>query len=511
MSEKFALISVYNKDGIVEFAKGIQKYGYDIISSGGTAKVLKEAGLEVKGLEEVTGFPEMLDGRIKTLHPKIHAGILAIRSNKMHMEKLREHKILPIDLVVVNLYPFKETVTKPNATSEEIIENIDIGGPAMIRAAAKNFHDVAVIVNPARYNDVIKELEEKGKIYHEMRDKLAKEAFEHTAHYDALIAAYFQKEQNDILPSLYTRTFEKAQETRYGENPHQKAAFYREPILEGTSIANAVQLQGKELSFNNIHDANAALALAMEFKEPAAVIVKHTNPCGVAQDDDLADAFQDALDCDPKSAFGGVIALNKICTKEVAEKITSFFNEIVIAPDFEQEAIKILGEKENLRVLKTGTLSPTQGRDIKNITGGLLVQETDSHKIDQTRLEFVSKRKPSAEELEGLLFAWNVAKHVKSNAIVLCKGRKTVGVGAGQMSRVDSAKIAVEKAGERAKGSVMASDGFFPFRDSIDAAAKEGITAVIEPGGSIKDKEVIEAANEHDISLVFTGIRHFRH
>lgn len=511
---KRALISVYNKEGIVPFAKGLQSLSFDIISSGGTAKVLAEADVKVQKVEEVTGFPEMLEGRVKTLHPLIHAGILGKRNDQSHMNALKEQGINTIDLVVVNLYPFKETISKPNATPEEIIENIDIGGPSLIRAAAKNYHDVAVIVNPARYSGVLEELKkEGGNVSHETKEQLAKEAFEHTAQYDALIASYFQQTQGELLPEKVILGFEKKYDTRYGDNPHQKAAFYKEAVLKGPSLANAIKHQGKELSFNNINDGNSALELIQEFQEPAAAIIKHTNPCGIAQASVLEKAFENALACDEKSAFGGVIALNKECDAATATRITAFFNEMVIAPSFTKDALEILKEKEKVRVLKVGIFGkPNENaRDIKKVQGGILVQEKDSLQLSETRLEYVSERKPSASELEGLLFGWKVVKHVKSNAIVLCNGTQTVGIGAGQMSRVDAVELAIKKAGEKAKNASLASDAFFPFPDNIELAANAGITAVIETGGSVRSKEIIAAANEKDIALVFTGIRHFKH
>lgn len=513
---KRALISVSDKEGVVEFAASLKRFGIEIISTGGTAKILKKKKIPVVEISDITGFPECLDGRVKTLHPVIHTGILAVRRNREHMQKLKELGINPIDLVVVNLYPFKETIAKKNVKLSEAIENIDIGGPTMIRSAAKNYASVAIVVNPERYYRILDELKKSNcKLSLQTRQILAKEAFEHTAAYDSLISTYLrEKFSKEPFPKQLSFTFEKVFECAYGENPHQKAAFYKEPLVKEPCITSAKQLNGKKLSFNNLNDSNAAVELLKEFKEPTAVIVKHTNPCGVASGKSLSEAFKLALECDSLSAFGGIIALNRKCDLNTAKQITSFFNEVVIAPEFGKDALKELKKKANLRVLKIKGLDKTsisEGIDVKRIELGILVQSKDAERISTKELNIVSKEKPTREQIKSLLFARKVCKHVKSNAIVLATGTATVGIGAGQMSRVECVELAIKKAGYKARGSVMASDGFFPFRDSIDIAAEAGVSAIIEPGGSIKDKGVIEAANEKGIGLIFTGIRQFRH
>ncbi len=513
---KSALISCWNKEGVVEFAKELQKLGVSIISTGGTARELKKGKVKVVEVEELTNSPEMLDGRVKTLHPKIHAGILAIRKNKTHMKQLKEQGVSTIDMVVINLYPFVEGISDPKIKLENAIELIDIGGPTMLRAAAKNYGDVAVVCNPARYGEIIAEMKKgKGKLSLETKKILAKEVFEHTSTYDATIADYLNKKFTPgEFPEKFSLGFEKAQDCRYGENPHQKAAFYKEFNVTEPSITTAVQLQGKELSFNNINDADGTIELCKEFSEATCVIVKHANPCGVASAEDISTAFSNALECDPTSAFGGIIALNRECDAKTAEKIISFFNEIVIAPSYSKKSLEILAKKKNLRVLELKGLGKEfipEGINAKKVVGGLLVQERDMGTKDENKPKTVTEEKPSEDEMKSLLFAWKVCKHVKSNAIVLIKGTQTVGIGAGQMSRVDAAELAVKKAGVKASTSVLASDAFFPFRDSIDAAAEAGITAIIQPGGSIKDDEVIAAANEKGLAMVFTGTRHFRH
>ncbi|MDD5162761.1 MAG: bifunctional phosphoribosylaminoimidazolecarboxamide formyltransferase/IMP cyclohydrolase [Candidatus ainarchaeum sp.] len=509
--EKIALISVSDKTGLLETARVVQDAGYKIIATGGTAKAIKEAGIEATEVSDFTGFPEILGGRVKTLHPKIHAGILARRKNKQDLEILEQKKIALIDIVIINLYPFKETISKQGISLEEAVENIDIGGPSMIRAAAKNFESVTVIVSPLQYPELISQLKSEKATTPEFRKKCAAKAFEHTAFYDALIQDYFHSQflQEETFSEKLVLAFEKKFECRYGENPHQRGAFYGRPISPA-GIASAKQLNGKELSFNNIYDADAALELLSEFEEPAAVIVKHTNPCGAASAEKIENAFEKALDCDKLSAFGGIIALNRQCNIETAVQITSFFNEIVIAPAFENKALEKLREKKNLRILESKQIRPDKF-DFKKINSGLLVQEKDSLSLNEKDLQFVSEKKPSENQLRDLLFAWKIAKHVKSNAIVLAKEKATVGIGAGQMSRVDSVEFAIKKSGAIHKKSVLASDGFFPFRDSIDIAAKAGIEAIMEPGGSIQDKEVIQAANQHKIALVFSGKRHFKH
>ncbi|HIH16688.1 MAG TPA: bifunctional phosphoribosylaminoimidazolecarboxamide formyltransferase/IMP cyclohydrolase [Candidatus Diapherotrites archaeon] len=516
MKIKTALVSVSSKEGLVPFVKELAGLGIKIVSTGGTARALKQEGLAIQTVEELTGFPEMLDGRVKTLHPKVHGGILANRTDLDHVKQLKEQGIEAIDLVVVNLYPFKETIAKPHASLEEIIENIDIGGPTLIRAAAKNHEFVSVVVNPEWYEFVLEEIRKTGSTSLETRRKLAREAFEYTAWYDALIGQWLGKRfgKPEEFPERFTAPFEKRQALRYGENPHQHAAFYQEPLVAEPCIASAQQVQGKELSFNNVADADAALELVKEFREPAAVIVKHNNPCGAAQAKTLSEAFRDAFECDQTAAFGGVIALNRACDESTAKQIASFFNEIVAAPDFEPAALEALKAKPNVRLLKVpGLESGTTAKrlSLRKVAGGLLVQDDDQVVFDHKTLKVVTRKEPGKEQLDALLFAFTVAKHVKSNAIVLAQGTKTVGIGAGQMSRIDSTEMAVKKAGERAQGAVLASDAFFPFPDNVEATAKAGVSAVIQPGGSVKDPEVIAAADRHGLAMVFTGLRHFKH
>ena len=507
-----ALISVSNKEGIVEFAKGLQKLGIKILSTGGTAKLLEKNKVPITLVSDYIESKEMLDGRVKSLHPKIFAGILALRNNKKHMNELKKNNIDTIDIVVVNLYPFEETIGK-NGSFKEAIENIDIGGPSLVRAAAKNFEDVLVIVDPNDYNSVLKEL--KNGVSKELKQNLALKAFEHTARYDTIINQYFnEKFGNDKFPDILNSTFTKKQDLRYGENPHQKAAFYVDPFIYENSIGTSKQLHGKDLSFNNILDIDNAFELVKTFKEPAATIVKHTNPAGAATANTIEEAFKKAHSGDPLSAFGGVVALNRNCNEKTARLIGAFFVEVVICPEFDKNALKILKQKRNVRLIETGGVKMSEkSYYTKKVVGGLLVQSRDNpvSTLKTEALKFVSKRKPSQEELKQMKFAFNVTYHVKSNSIVFAKDNSTVGIGAGQMSRVDAVKIAVSKAGERAKGAVMSSDAFFPFRDGIDEAAKAGITAVIHPGGSIRDKEIIDAANEHDMAMIFTGIRLFWH
>jgi len=514
--EKVALISVSDKFGIGKFASALASQGFEIVSTGGTAKAIEEANVKVTHIEKFTGFPEMLDGRVKTLHPKIHAGILADRSKKEHVAALKKHKIRPIDLVIVNLYPFEETVAKKSVSLEQAIENIDIGGPTMIRAAAKNYESVTIVTSPDQYLAVLNELRKgNGSILLEKRKELALAAFEMTAAYDAAISSFLHNKFSDEkFPKKLAMSFEKLFDTRYGENWHQQAAFYKDRINNVQGIADAEKLYGKELSFNNINDANAAISLVEEFDEPAAVIIKHTNPCGVALDKELSTAFKKAFDCDRTSAFGSIIALNRVCDSATAVQIASFFNEVVVAPGFDETAFKVLKNKKNLRILKLPSLgkkSKAKAFSFKSVSGGLLLQTFNNVLLNEADLKIVSEKKPSKKEMADLRFAWAVAKHAKSNAIILAKDNATVGVGAGQMSRIDSTEIAVKKSAGRHKGSVMASDAFFPFRDNVDAAAKAGITAIIQPGKSIRDEEVIKAADEHKIALVFTGIRHFKH
>ncbi|MED4990478.1 bifunctional phosphoribosylaminoimidazolecarboxamide formyltransferase/IMP cyclohydrolase [Parageobacillus toebii] len=512
MAVKRALLSVSNKEGIVSLAKQLVELGVEIISTGGTKKTLEEAGVPVIGISDVTGFPEILDGRVKTLHPMIHGGLLAIRDNERHQSELREHHITPIDLVVVNLYPFQQTIAKSDVTFAEAIENIDIGGPTMLRAAAKNHQYVTVVVDPADYDTVVQELKEHGDVSAETKLKLAAKVFRHTAAYDAMIAEYLTNKTGEEYPESLTITFEKKQALRYGENPHQTAAFYKKPLGASFSIAQAMQLHGKELSYNNINDANAALQIVKEFTEPAAVAVKHMNPCGVGVGATIYEAFTKAYEADPTSIFGGIIALNREVDKETAEKMHEIFLEIVIAPSFSKEALDILTQKKNIRLLTVDfTALNTKEKLLVSVQGGLLVQETDTHTLDDAEIKVVTKREPTEQEWEALRFAWKVVKHVKSNAIVLAKDGMTIGVGAGQMNRVGAAKIAIEQAGEKAKGAVLASDAFFPMDDTVEAAAKAGITAIIQPGGSIRDADSIKKADEYGIAMVFTGIRHFKH
>ena len=514
-----AILSVSDKAGIVEFAKAISRLGVELYASGGTAKLLKEKKVPVRLIEDYTGFPEMLDGRVKTLNPKIHGGILALRDNPGHMKTIDAHGILPMDMVVVNLYPFEATIAKPGCTRAEAIENIDIGGPSMLRSAAKNRRHVAVVCDPADYPDILAKLKRgNGNLDPETHAELGRKAFALTAAYDAAISNYLGRGENGLeeYPATFTAQWRKVQSLRYGENPHQSAAFYADLRLPGEpTLGGARQTQGKELSYNNIVDIDAALQLVLEFGEPAAVIIKHTNPSGVGVSRRrLVDAFKKARECDPVSAYGGVIGFNRPVGVETAREVAASFFEAVIAPSFDKAARKILSAKVNLRVLSTGgefRWGGQVGHEMKKVSGGLLLQSRDRHVLSASDLKVVTKRAPTEDELEALQFAWKVCKHVKSNAIVYALKDRTVGVGAGQMSRVDSAKIAVMKAQRPTKGSVVASDAFFPFRDGLDAAAAAGATAAIQPGGSVRDAEVIAAADEHGMTMVFTGVRHFRH
>ncbi len=512
-----ALISVSDKRGIEDLARALAESGVEILSTGGTARLLAGAGIPVVEIGDYTGFPEMMAGRVKTLHPKIHGGILGRRG--IDDAVMAEHGIPPIDLVVVNLYPFQATVARPGCTLEEAIENIDIGGPTMVRAAAKNHAAVAVVVDPDDYPAIVTAVKTKGGLEDAERFRLAVKAFEHTAAYDGAIANYLGAvlEPDSPFPPTLNQQWIKTEDLRYGENPHQKAAFYCEPGDLETSVASAEQIQGKALSFNNINDTDAALECVKQFGEPACVIVKHANPCGVAVAEDPLAAYERAYATDPTSAFGGIIAFNRPLEGPVARAIVERqFVEVIIAPEVDEDAQAILAAKPNVRVLACGhwPAEPRPGLDFKRVTGGLLVQDRDIARIQPQDLKTVTRRAPDERELADLLFAWRVAKFVKSNAIVYARDGQTIGIGAGQMSRVWSARIAAEKAaaeGLRVAGSVMASDAFFPFRDGIDAAAEAGITAVIQPGGSMRDEEVIAAADEHGMAMVFTGIRHFRH
>ncbi len=511
-----ALVSVSNKDGVVEFGRGLAALGIEILSTGGTAKTLADAGVPVTKVSAVTGFPEILGGRVKTLHPKIHGGILGrpgLESDRAEMER---EGIAPIGIVAVNLYPFEATIAKAGVTRDEAVEQIDIGGPAMVRASAKNHAWVGVVVDPTDYATVLAELKNGGVVGETTRRRLAGKAFAHTAAYDSAIAAYLAREDAGdpkALPEQAILSLTKVQGLRYGENPHQRAALYRTgPALAGTLVA-AKQLQGKELSFNNLLDLEAALRIARDLADPAAVIIKHNNPCGVARHStSLAEAYRNARATDPDSAFGGVVGLNRPVDAETAQEIGSTFIEAVIAPSFSAEAREALTKKTNLRLLELAFDAPSAaGFDLKPVSGGLLLQDADAGTLAQCELEVVTQRQPSDAEWEALRFAWVVVKHVKSNAIVYANAHQTVGIGAGQMSRVDSSRIAVSKARLPLVGTVLASDAFFPFRDGVDAAAKAGATAVIQPGGSVRDEEVIAAANEHSMAMVFTGMRHFKH
>ncbi|PPC79018.1 bifunctional phosphoribosylaminoimidazolecarboxamide formyltransferase/inosine monophosphate cyclohydrolase [Pokkaliibacter plantistimulans] len=516
-----ALLSVSDKTGLLAFAQALQARGVALLSTGGTYKLLKQAGVEVTEVSDHTGFPEMMDGRVKTLHPKVHGGILGRRGQDD--EVMAEHNIAPIDMVVVNLYPFAQTVARPDCSWEDAIENIDIGGPTMVRAAAKNHAHVAIVTDVADYDRILSDMDSNdNQLTLALRYDLAVKAFEHTARYDGMIANYLGA-RNEIgtqvsdFPRTYSTQLVKKQDMRYGENPHQRAAFYVEPVIQEASVSTANQLQGKELSYNNVADTDAALECVKPFKDPACVIVKHANPCGVAIGDTLLDAYNRAFKTDPTSAFGGIIAFNRELDAQTAQAIIDRqFVEVIIAPSVSSEARDIVAAKQNVRLLACGDWDSDRAPelDYKRVNGGLLLQDRDLGMVELADMKVVSKRQPSEQEMRDLLFAWEVAKYVKSNAIVYAKDGMTVGIGAGQMSRVYSARIAGIKAedeGLTVPGSVMASDAFFPFRDGIDAAAKAGIVAVIQPGGSMRDQEVIDAANEHGIAMVFTGMRHFRH
>ncbi len=512
MGNKRALISVSNKEGIVAFAKGLLDQGVEIISTGGTKKLLEENGMHVTGISAITDFPEILDGRVKTLHPSVHAGILAIRDNKEHQQQLKERSIQPIDIVVVNLYPFKETISKSDVVFADAIENIDIGGPTMLRSAAKNHQDVTVVVDPDDYDAVLNQLADKGETTVELRKQLAAKVFRHTAQYDALIAQYLTEQVGVEFPESYTVTYEKKQALRYGENPHQQAAFYKEVLPHSGSVTSAKQLHGKELSYNNINDADAALSIVKELQRPAAVAVKHMNPCGVGVADSLEDAFSRAFEADPVSIFGGILAFNREVDRGTALKLKEIFLEIVIAPGFTKEALTILTAKKNIRLLAVDMNAPSKiAKKLTSIPGGLLVQEEDHYTLEEASITIPTQKEPTKEEWEDLKLAWQVVKHVKSNAILLVKEDRTIGVGAGQMNRVGAAEIAIKQAGDKAKGAVMASDAFFPMDDTVEAAAKAGITAIIQPGGSIRDEDSIKKCDEYGIAMVFTGVRHFKH
>lgn len=505
---KRALISVSDKTGIIEFASSLHALGVEIISTGGTHALLTKNNIPAKQISEITGFPEILDGRVKTLHPAIHAGLLAVLDNPSHKKQIDDLNIQPIDLVVVNLYPFEETIAKKETTLAEAIENIDIGGPAMLRSAAKNYRFTAVVVHPSRYESVLHELQQQnGSLSEETCFALAKEVFQHTAHYDSMIAGYLTKNDGGF-GSAFTISYKKHFNLRYGENPHQRAALY------GNFDAQLKKLHGKELSFNNIIDATAAVNLIKEFSEPTAAIIKHTNPCGVGSAENLHDAYRKAFATDTNAPFGGIIAVNRPLDLKAAEALNEIFTEIILAPSFNEDALHLLQKKKDRRLLQIMDMTQPSGFDIRSVAGGLLVQDIDNKQVTEVDLRIVTQRKPTADEIKAMLFAWKIVKHVKSNAIVYCTADRTLAVGAGQMSRVDSSKIAVWKAKESnlsLTGSVVASDAYFPFADGLLEAVGAGATAVIQPGGSIRDEEVIRAANENNIAMVFTGIRHFKH
>jgi len=509
---KRALVSVSDKQGLVPFVKGLIENGVEVISTGGTKRTLEEAGLSVIGISEVTGFPEIMDGRVKTLHPNIHGGLLAVRENEDHVNQLEEHNITPIDLVVVNLYPFQQTIAKPDVDFADAIENIDIGGPSMLRSAAKNHKYVTVVVDPQDYDTVLTELTEKGEVTSETKLRLGAKVFRHTAAYDAVIAEYLTNAAGEESPESLTVTYEKKQDLRYGENPHQKAAFYKKPLGTALSIASATQLHGKELSYNNINDADAALQIVKEFNEPAAVAVKHMNPCGVGVGATIEEAYQKAYEADSTSIFGGIIAVNREVDAQTAQKMREIFLEIIIAPSFSEEAFEILSSKKNLRLLTVDFSDDKKiEKKLVSVRGGLLVQDEDAYGLEEATISIPTKREPTEQEWADLKLGWKVVKHVKSNAIVLAKDDMTIGIGAGQMNRVGSANIAINQAAAKAKGASLASDAFFPMSDTVEAAAKAGITAIIQPGGSIRDEESIQKADEYGIAMVFTGVRHFKH
>ncbi len=513
-----ALISVSDKTGIVEFAKRLEKQGIEIVSTGGTYKKLKEEGVKVMEISQLTGFPECLDGRVKTLHPIVHAGILARREKEEHKKQLEELNIDTIDFVVVNLYPFKQTILKEGVTLEECVENIDIGGPTMLRSAAKNYQDVTVITNPEDYEVVLKELEENGKVSKDTKFRLMQEVFMHTANYDAMIANYIKEQRKDeSLPEKLTLTYEKVQEMRYGENPHQKAALYKEVGKCEGSLTTAKQLNGKELSFNNINDTNGALELLKEFEEPTVVACKHGNPCGVGSSSNIYEAWQKAFQADKTSIFGGIVVVNEEVNVKMAQEMKEIFLEVVVAPSFEPEALEILKKKKNVRILELPTIRVKQREtayDIKKINGGAIVQTIDAKLLDE--YEVVTEVKPTPEQMEDLLFTWKIVKYVKSNGIAIGKAKQSIGIGPGQVNRIWATKQAIEHGEELietgiTEGSVLASDAFFPFADCVEEAHKAGIKAIIQPGGSIKDQDSIDKCNEYGIAMVFTKMRHFRH
>ncbi len=516
MEYRYALVSVYNKEGVVEFSKALSKQKIHILSTGGTAAVLKKAKIPFTEVSDVTGFPEMLDGRVKTLHPIIHAGILARRDSKKHLKTLKDHKIQRIDFVVCNLYPFEATIQKPNINITDVIENIDIGGPTLIRAAAKNYADVVVVTDPKQYPEIIASLSSKKGISRKYRELLAIQAYAHTAQYDAIIADYLRNRWSDeLLPRDCTITMRKIQEMRYGENPHQKGGFYQSvPAPTEPCVSNAVQLQGKELSFNNILDANCGIECIKEFSTPSCVIIKHATPCGIASASGILQAWHDAYATDIYSPFGGIVVFNREVPKEVALELSKYYLEVIVAPGFKTDAVAVFAQKKNLRLLILKGLEKKThrtGLDIRSVVGGFLVQERDVWFADPKTWRVVTTAKPTKKDLDSMAFAVKCVKHIKSNSVVFVKDARTVGIGGGQTSRVDAAWIATHKGKESISGSIMASDAFFPFRDAVDVAASSGVRAIIQPGGSIRDDEVIQAANERGIAMVFTGQRYFRH
>jgi len=509
---KWALISVFNKDGIVDFAKELQKLQWEIISTGGTSKILRDAGIEIIEVEDITNFPEILDGRVKTLNPYIHGGLLYRRDDPNHNKTIEDMKIKPIDMVVNNLYPFEETIKDKRALHNEIIENIDIGGPSMIRAAAKNYKDVTVIIDPMDYKKILDQLKEDGETNLDTRRYLARKVFNYTAYYDTLISNYFNDLDEVIFPEKLTLAYKSREELRYGENPHQKSAFYKEIGKTEGTIAGAIQIHGKELSFNNINDANGAIEALKEFDEPTVVAVKHANPCGIGSGKDILDAYEKAYESDKVSIFGGIIAGNREINEEIAIKINEIFIEIVIAPSFTDKALKILTQKKNIRILQIDNILDREYKelDIKKVFGGILIQERDNVLLNND-FEIVTNRKPTEKEIEDLLFAWKAAKNVKSNGVVLVKDKATIGIGLGEVNRIWAVNDAIQRGQSKIENSVLASDGFFPFKDSIELLGKAGVKAIIQPGGSIKDSEVIEEANKYNMAMIFTGIRHFKH
>ncbi len=508
-----ALVSVFDKTGVLEFCKGLSELGWEIVSTGGTSRLLKEEGVAVIPIEEVTGFPECLDGRVKTLHPRIHGGILAVRSLESHLKQLEDLSVSPVDMVVNNLYPFRETLENPDSSHAEIVENIDIGGPSMIRAAAKNYQDVTILVDPADYEEALASIQAEGKTSFQLRERLAAKAFMHTAHYDALIAQYFLGKTGNTEPELLTLTFERQQSLRYGENPHQNASFYKEVFDTKGSLVEAEQLHGKELSFNNIHDTNGALEILKEYGDdiPTVVAVKHANPCGIAQADSVSEAFFKANAADPVSIFGGILAMNRELDLETAEQISKIFIEVVVAPAFTEEALACLTQKKNIRVLLMPTITEKNpGKDYKRVLGGLLIQDRDAKLMDGEPT-VATKREPTSDEWKDLDFAWRAVKNSKSNGISLAKDAVLVANGPGQVSRIWALENAIKQANVSLEGAALASDAFFPFEDCVEAAHAAGITAIIQPGGSKNDQRSIDKANEYGMTMVFTGVRHFRH